>query len=142
MNGLRCGLYIIYTFYSFFSEGPVKRCRHEYSFREYTSGIFMSPQFPEKYGNELKCVYFFRADDRGRIKITFDLFKLEGPNSDKGQVLSYSLHNNNENIYFYCIITSQNSFFSGLFFLNFPRSSVFLLLYVLIELSSNRWSSS
>ncbi|XP_076076734.1 neuropilin and tolloid-like protein 2 isoform X2 [Mytilus galloprovincialis] len=71
------------------TEGPVKRCRHEYSFREYTSGIFMSPQFPEKYGNELKCVYFFRADDRGRIKITFDLFKLEGPNSDKGCQFDY-----------------------------------------------------
>jgi hypothetical protein len=44
----------------------------------------MSPKFPKEYLNELECVYFFQAADRGRIKITFDLFNLEGPNSDQG----------------------------------------------------------
>lgn len=71
------------------TEGPTSMCHHKFSFMSSRKGTFMSPQFPEKYQNELECVYFFQAAEHGRIKITFDLFNLEAPNSDKGCQFDY-----------------------------------------------------
>lgn len=68
---------------------PVTQCHHKFLVTSSTTGIFMSPQFPQQYLNELDCVYFFQAAERGRIKITFDLFHLEGPNSDQGCQFDY-----------------------------------------------------
>ena len=68
----------------YITEGSVTVCHNKFSFLSSSTGLFMSPKFPKEYLNELECVYFFQAADRGRIKITFDLFNLEGPNSDQG----------------------------------------------------------
>lgn len=42
-------------------------------------GNFSSPNWPEKYPNEIRCVYNFRGNKFQAINLTFFVFDVEAP---------------------------------------------------------------